>query len=168
MRKAGSHIAFNPSSYQAKMGKKLYPVLKLVDVLIFNLEEACLLMGKRKTPADKKAIRRLLISIAKLGPKIVVITNALDGTYAYSALSGHCMHAHGRKVKVKETTGAGDAFASSFIAGLMHTNDIHHALHYGMINAESVVENYGAHNILLSRREIEKRMKKIKRKTEMF
>jgi len=52
-------------------------------------------------------------------------------------------------------TGAGDAFASTFVAALIKGNNIEGALQWAPINSMSVVQKVGAQAGLLSERELE-------------
>jgi ribokinase len=54
-------------------------------------------------------------------------------------------------LQVLETTGAGDAFASTFTAAIIMNEPVDKAIHLGMTNAESVLQNQGAKEILLTR-----------------
>lgn len=63
-----------------------------------------------------------------------------------------------------ETTGAGDAFTASFIAGLIKGKPIEFCLFLAQANAESVIQSYGAKNILLKWPQALKEMKKFKHK----
>ena len=135
-KKKGVKIAFNPSEYL--MGKEnLKPLLKIIDVLIVNKEEAGLLTK------DKNKLK----GIAKLGPKIIVITNerrevnCYDGNKVYSIKPP--------KVKVADKTGAGDAFSAAFVTGLIRNKSIEYSLKLGIEEARSVVKYMGAKNILL-------------------
>ncbi|MFP4111552.1 MAG: carbohydrate kinase family protein [Candidatus Woesearchaeota archaeon] len=152
-------LAFNPSSYQAKFGyTKLGSILKNTDVLTLNLEESRLLLNKEY----ENNIESLIIALRKLGPRIVVITDGNKGAYCLSGNDLYIIYPH-HDIKIIETTGAGDAFASSFVAGLMikgeEKADIEYALRLGVANSESVIQNYGAKNRLLTIREAEKAMK---------
>jgi len=49
-------------------------------------------------------------------------------------------------VNVVETTGAGDAFASGFVTGIILGKDISYSMKLGMINAESLITGLGAKN----------------------
>lgn len=145
-------IAFNPSSYLAEKGKNyLKKVLSNTNILILNNEEASLLVGK-------ETINSCLKDLRNLGPEIVVVTQgrrgatAFDGKYIYSIKSHH--------MKVVESTGAGDAFASSFLAGIIKKNDIKFALQLGLANAESVITHHGAKHKLLTWNEALKAIKK--------
>ena len=146
-------IAFNISSYLAKKGKNyLKNILKKVDILVLNKEEASLLAGKDK-------IKSLLKKLSELGPKIVAITDGKHGVYVYE--KGHIYYGKPTNVKIVETTGAGDAFASSFLSGIIKKNSIEFAVKFGMTNAESVIQHHGAKEKLLKYNEALKIMKKM-------
>ena len=154
-------IAFNPSSYQAKMGAKfLRRMLSCTDVLILNSEEAALVAGIHKTDENKNAgaIRILAEKLRSLGPKIVVITDGSKGAYCSDGI--HFYFAKTTDVKAVETTGAGDCFASSFITGLIRKKDIEFALKLATANAESCIRHFGAKNGLLTWGSAIRRMKK--------
>ena len=147
-------IAFNPSTYLAEKGKSyLKKVLERTELLVLNLEEASLLVGK-DTPEN------LLPKLKELGPKIAVIT---DGHNRLYAADNHLIYiATPPPSKRVDTTGAGDAFAASFVSGMIRKDDIEFAIKLGITNAQSVISNYGAKNILLTYREAMKLMKKSK------
>ena len=144
-KKRGAKTAFNPSLYEVKFGrKKLAPLLVMTDVLIFNKEEAMELLGLHERPKTED----MLEQVRALGPKVVIITDGprgaccSDGIYHYTMIP--------LKVKIVETTGAGDAFASAFVAGLMKKHDIEFCMRLGTANAQSVIQHYGAKDTLLS------------------
>ena len=139
-------IAFNPSEYQAKEGfEKLKDILIYCDFLILNKEEAQDILGDFNPD--------VAFLLRKLKPKlslrsIVVITDAQNGAYAIHG--SKIYHAIPKKVKIIETTGAGDAFASAFIGGFLKDANIVSALKLGLANAESVITNRGAKEIILT------------------
>ncbi len=135
-------IAFNPSSYLIKE-KNLTELLSICEVLILNKEEAQMLVGK------KQKISKLLKSIHKLGPNIVVITNKNKATYAYDSLNNQINSIIPHKIKVIERTGAGDAFAAGFVAGQITGKKIKECLKLGLKESESVIKHFGAKNKLL-------------------
>ena len=59
-----------------------------------------------------------------------------------------------------ERTGAGDAFASTFVASLIKGNTIEGALQWAPINSMSVVQQVGAQKGLLSEEELNELLKK--------
>lgn len=147
-------IAYNPSSYLVKKGAKYIEyILKRTNILVLNKEEAGYLVGKNTI---KHTIKKLL----SLGPELVVITDgqnpvyASEGKYLYSIKPNH--------VKVVDATGAGDAFASSFLAGIIKNGDIEFAMKMGLANAQSKLADYGAKSKLLTYKEILEKIKNMK------
>ncbi|MFH1133053.1 MAG: carbohydrate kinase family protein [Nanoarchaeota archaeon] len=135
-------IAFNPSSYLAKQGADfLKPILQYTTLLVLNKEEAQLIAGNF-TGQD------LAKRLQNLGPKNVVITDGANETVCL--YDGKLYRIVPHKVEVVESTGAGDAFASSLVAGLIKNNDIVFALKLGLANTESVLAYVGAKNKLLT------------------
>jgi ribokinase len=137
-KKNNIKLAYNPSSYHTKHGAKfLSPILKNTHVLILNKEEA-----QHLTKGN------LYTNLHKLGPKIVCIT---DGNKPGGVYDGHILYKfYPSKTKAQECTGAGDAFGSSFVAGLIKFNNIEKAIKLAMANSESVITQRGATHGLLS------------------
>jgi len=52
-----------------------------------------------------------------------------------------------------EKTGAGDAFGSGFLSGLLQKNDIEYAIQLATANATSCIQKIGAKNGLLKKDE---------------
>jgi ribokinase len=159
-KKHNIKIAFNPSSYLAEKGKDyLKDVLSNTDILILNRYEAKLLVGL-------SSIENMLKSLRELGPKIAVITRGKKGVFAFDG--EYFYEGKPNKIKVVETTGAGDAFASSFLSGIIKKNDVGFAIKLGMTNAESVITYHGAKNKLLKYKDalqiLKKRPIKVKKK----
>ena len=149
--RSGIQILFNPSSYLAKEGPDfLKKVLKHTTVLVFNMAEAMALTGKT-------GLEDIFKCLFALGPTIVVITCGKSGTYASDRK--HLYRVYPKKVRLVESTGAGDAFASAFLAGLIKKGNMLFALDLGTTNAESVITHYGAKNKLLTYREALMRMR---------
>ncbi len=148
-RKKRIKLAYNPSEYQIKRSDIGY-ILGRTDVLVFNRREARLLTGKLDVRRQAKEVR-------KMGPSLVCITDGPHGDYACDGEKFYSMKPH--RIRIKERTGAGDAFASAFLAGLMKKNDVEFAMKVALANAESVVMHHGAKNKLLTYREALKKIK---------
>ncbi|MFH1802018.1 MAG: carbohydrate kinase family protein [archaeon] len=144
-------IAYNPSSYLTKKGPSyIKEILKNTDALILNNDEAKDLIPKGD----------LFKGLHKLGPKIVAITFGKKGN---SVSNGEeILTALPRKVKVVERTGAGDAFASAFVASLTRSDSLEAAIIAGSLNAESVIRIPGAKNGLLDWKGMSKELRKSK------
>jgi len=144
-KKNNIKIAYNPSLYLTRKGTRpLRSILKNTEILILNKEEAQALV---KDPKDN--VYNLLFEVSKLGPKLVIITDGSRGAHCYNVIEETVYSAKPRKVHIVETTGAGDAFASGFVAGVIMGKGINVSLKLGMLNAESVITHLGSKNILL-------------------
>ncbi len=147
MRYARAHdiaLAFNPSIYQAQLGfDALKEPLTSAQVVIMNKEEAEALVGKSDSCAE--LCRRLRQS----GCEIVLIT---DGSRGATLLYADTLYSAAPRtdVTVVETTGAGDCFASSFLAGLIQGLSAEESLRLAFVNAESLISHIGPKNGLLS------------------
>jgi len=146
-KQKGIKVAYNPSSYLTKKNPPgLKRLLKNVTAIILNKEEASHL-----TKGD------LFKGLHALGPKTVCITLGKKGNKVSDGK--RILTSYPRKIKIKERTGAGDAFASGFVAGLIKYNNISKAIEMGSLNAESVIQAPGAKNGLLSWKEMSKQLK---------
>ncbi len=149
-------VAFNPSTYLAQKSKAfLRSILSKTELLILNKEEACLICGDAE-------IRELLAELQQMGPRIIAIT---DGNKSLSILDGSTMYTcTPPPIKVVDATGAGDAFAATFLAGLLKNKSVEFSLALAVANAQSVLSHYGAKNILLTYPQAISAMKKLKMK----
>jgi len=138
LKKKRVKIAFNPSSYLIK-NKNLGSILKLTDILILNKEEAEMLVKNRG--------KDLLKSLYSLTKGIVIITNKDKLIECYDGNKKFFLKPN--KIKVVERTGAGDAFASGFVAGRIVGKSIKECLKLGLRESESVITHFGAKNNLL-------------------
>ncbi|MBL7055199.1 carbohydrate kinase family protein [Candidatus Woesearchaeota archaeon] len=151
-KKKNIKVAFNASSYLVENGKGyLKKLLGNVEILVLNEEEACLLVGSG-------TVNGMLKELRSLGPNMVVITKGKRGAAAFDGKSIY--QGIPNKIKIVETTGAGDAFASSFLSGIIKKKDVEFAMKLGITNAESVISYHGAKEKLLKYGEALKIMKK--------
>lgn len=149
-------LAFQPGTFQIKMGhEQLKDIYNRTNVFLCNHEEA-----KNILETKEKDISKLLQMIYKLGPKIVVITDDINGSYLYDGEQTLFMKAI-LKNSV-ESTGAGDAFSSAFVSALCLEKEPSVALMWGAINSMSVVGEVGPHKGLLNREQIEEYVKNLK------
>lgn len=140
MAKKKTKIAFNPSEYLIK-SEDIIAILKVTKVLILNKEEAELLAKKYNAKGQ------LPEALRSLGPQIVVITNEDKPIECHNGIKKYSLLPH--KIKVVERTGAGDAFASGFVAGLMANYPIEKCLKLALREGESVLGHFGAKNKLI-------------------
>ncbi len=144
-------LVFNPGSRQMQEGMKgMQPIIEACFALILNRAEARELVGREQEPSS------LLEALQRHGPEVVAITDGERGVYA----------AHGREryflappeVECRDRTGAGDSFASGFVASLAHGEDVPTAMRWGVLNASATIQKVGAHNGLLTEEHLRKRM----------
>jgi ribokinase len=140
--KNGAKIAFNPSSYQIK-NMNLKPLLKITNVLILNKEEAEILLR-----SEGKGEKDTLKGLHSLTGGIVVITDKDKLISCYDGKEKYFLFPH-KNIKVVERTGAGDAFASGFVAGRIVGKGISECLELGLRESESVIKYFGAKNNLI-------------------
>ncbi len=149
-------LAFNPGGSQLKEGvKKMRDVLRHTEVIFVNREEAELLVG------DSTDIPGLLYRLHELGPHIAVITDGKNGAYASNSISVYYLPIF--PGKFVEATGAGDAFATGFVAGLFHGKNVPEAMRWGTANAAGAVSKIGPQDGLLTLSEIEKTIQRFGR-----
>lgn len=139
-------LAFNPGTLQIESGKRnIANVLLITNLLFVNKEEGEDLLGYQQ---GQKDIKEILINLQKLGPKIVVITDGQNGSFAINE-KGEIFKQEITEGKVVEKTGAGDAYSSGFLAGLTHNKSITNAMRWGTKNSASVIGKVGAQPGLL-------------------
>ena len=80
--------------------------------------------------------------------EIVIITNGKEGAYAYDGKKQYFQEIIKPK-RVEDSTGAGDAFGSTFFYFYSIEYPIEKAMYYAAKNASSVVEKKGAQDGLL-------------------
>lgn len=145
-------LAFQPGTFQLEAGtEELKELYGHTEVLVLNREEAVQITG-----GNYDDIHDLIDRLHSHGPKIVCITDGPAGAYASDGQSRYKMPPYPDPAPPFERTGAGDAFASTFVAALIKGNTIEGALQWAPINSMNVVQNTGAQKGLLTEEEIEK------------
>lgn len=144
--KTGARIAWNPGNGELKKGMRaMRSSIKKTDVLLVNKEEAQMLTGSKSNDIDD-----VLDSFTVQPKTALIITDGRKGSWArHTDGIVHCAIPDRRKPK--NTTGAGDAFGSGLIAGLLKKDDPGYALAVGTWNATGVVMETGAKKGILSR-----------------
>lgn len=157
---AGPKITWNPGYRQILAGAKvLKKYFKRTDCLVVNKDEAIgIVMSDRKYKNKGSSflnnIKNLLSVLASYGPKIVVITN---GRFGANAIAQGAIYYQPiiKETKRVDTTGVGDAFGSSFIAGLeLYQEDLKRSLKLAARNSAAEISQQGAQNGLLRKKDI--------------
>ena len=127
-----------PGSSELAKGKKvLAPIFAKADVVIMNREEAA---GVTGVDFDQK--EKIVNKICLLTRGIGVITDAKNGATACDREFIYHIGTHDNPAI--DRTGAGDAFASGFVSGLLKYENVEGALELAADNASNVVNFFGA------------------------
>jgi len=142
----GIKVALNPAKETLKDCKEVF---RDIDFLLMNKEEIdSLFRGGLQGKIKEMPSKITAITLGKKGSLI------WDGKKLFEASSNN--------VRVVEKTGAGDAFGSGFVSGLIRENDIEYAIRMAVSNAESCIGKLGAKQGLISKGKLKKvRYKKI-------
>ncbi|HUL28872.1 MAG TPA: ribokinase [Thermodesulfobacteriota bacterium] len=143
----GSLILLNPSP-PAGLSRRLFP---LIDFIVPNETEAQSLTGiEWKGNQD---IRRMADKLLKMGVRNVVITLGSKGLFFKNNREEFWMKAF--KVKVLDTTAAGDALLGALAVSLSESRPIQDALRFANAAGALAATKLGAQPSLPSREEVE-------------
>lgn len=153
VKKTATPLAFNPGTPQLNCGvENIRNILSITDILFVNKEE-----GEMLVSTKEKEMQNLMLKIKQLGPKIIVITDGEGGSYAMTERNEFFFQPI-TPTTIVEKTGAGDAYASGFLAAVLLSLPTQTAMKWGTLNASSTMSAVGAQNGLLSKKEIEEKM----------
>ncbi len=183
---AGARLAVNPGIRQLTARfDDFWESLAHIDILSVNRAEAQTLMprllqafgdggaplevnGDEPLPAlAKRGLRsggyemtlaKFLGALIELGVGAVVLTDGSNGAFIAKGQDLHYRAA--QHVVAAATTGAGDAFSSTFACYLADTNDAARALGAASINAASVVQYIDTQTGLLTRATLERELER--------
>jgi sugar/nucleoside kinase (ribokinase family) len=143
---------------------QLHEVIKRVDVITINDEEARQLTGEYSLVVATRKIH-------EMGPKYVVIKKGEHGALLFH--DDNVFYAPALPLEeVFDPTGAGDTFAGGFAGYLASTNDVSfenmkNAVIYGSTLASFCVEKFGTERMLtLTQDEVNKRLQQFKNLTQ--
>lgn len=147
-------LAFNPGTYQMKLGKeKLQDLLQRTAILFLNREEAMRVLGVKDPD-----VAPLIKAFHSLGVATMVLTDGPDGSYASDGKETWFLPIFDGPVI--ERTGCGDAFGSGFLSAILAGKDIQTAMLWGNANSTSVLQYIGAREGLLKPEALEKMITK--------
>lgn len=146
-------LAYNPGIEQITCNiRSCHELFKFTHVLFVNKQEAQTIIGR-----NHSNIKTLLSKLRKMGPEIVVVTDGKNGSYVYDGNDYHSLGIW--PAKLVEMTGAGDSYATAFVAALFYHKSIEEAMKWGSINSASVIGKVGPQDGLLKLAEMEKLVK---------
>ncbi|HEV7951970.1 MAG TPA: carbohydrate kinase family protein [Candidatus Saccharimonadales bacterium] len=144
-------FAFQPGTFHFEWGaEKLAKIYAHSYIVVMNREEAVDVTGK-----SYDSLKDLSDGLHALGPKIVVITDGPNGSYASYDGKLVTIPNYPDPAAPVDRTGAGDAFASTIVAALALGESIETALTWAPINSMNVVQHLGAQAGLLKREDID-------------
>jgi 2-dehydro-3-deoxygluconokinase len=151
----GTQLAFNPGTFQLRKGPKFNKlILERTSLLSLNVQEAQSWVGDVADPEE------LCKRLTKLGPKAIVLTDGRKGAYSYSEEGYYYIPEFpGPRI---EATGAGDGFTTAYVAALALGKKHSEALQWGPVNAGSVVMKIGPQEGLLTKSQIEAKLRRLK------
>lgn len=156
VEKCHAKIAFNPGGSHLREGAaKMKDILRHTEAIFLNKEEAEILVG------DSTDIPGLLYRLHDLGPHIAVITDGKNGAYASNSINTYFLPIF--PAKFVEATGAGDAFATGFVAALYHGQTVPEAMRWGTANSAGVIGKVGPQDGLLTLPQLHQMSKKYSR-----
>lgn len=147
-KQARVRVSFNPGMKEIRQRSKLLPLLPMVEILFVNRGEAqalfdvdyCEKATLEKTPPPR-------------GPYVTMITDGARGGVVCEADACSVYDPYPQKTVV-DTTGAGDAFASGVVSGVLYGLSYSEAVAWGARNAASVISKIGAKPGLLTLAEV--------------
>ena len=140
-KELGAKIMFNPGVRELDQVKSLVPLLKYVDILNVNKSEAA-----RIVPGVM--LTELLYRLNNYVETVIITDGAMGGI----AGNGAEIYRFGiyEDTKVKDATGAGDAFGSGFLAHIAAGRSFRNSLVFASANSTSVVTKLGANKGILT------------------
>lgn len=155
VERSGAKLAFQPGTFQIKMGiKGNNRLMALSQLFVVNLEEAKIFLGL--DAGEKIPVKKLLSKLADLGPKMVVITDGVNGSYGFDGEGYYKMGIF--PAKVLQVTGCGDAYSTGLVAGLIYGETLAKAMRWGAANSASVCEQIGAQAGLLTLNQMKEKL----------
>lgn len=137
----GTKVMFNPGTLELKQSEKLIGLLQDVDILLVNKREAAEIV-------PGVLLTELLTHLANYC-ETVLITDGIMGAIATNHEKTYRLGVY-EQPRVRDTTGAGDAFGAGFLANFAKTGKFKQSLCFAAANAAKVVASYGAQAGILS------------------
>lgn len=148
-------LAFNPGSRQIKEGMESFKeIVKAAEIIFVNKQEVQHLISDE----NENEIKNLLLKVKNLGAKIVVITDAANGSFVLDE-NGKMFKIGIFPANVVQKTGAGDAYTCGFLGAMILDLPVAEAMRWGAVNAAGVIQKIGAQTGLLTKEEIENKLK---------
>ena len=140
-------VAVNPGNSQLSLPPEMLErILKKIDILILNQEEASFL-----TKISFHEENEIFKKLDEMCPGVAVMTRGGEGVVASDGKYLYYAKPH-KDRKIVDTTGAGDAFAAGFLSDyIRYKGDIEKALQLGIANSEANLSEVGAKTGILDK-----------------
>ncbi|MFZ3068830.1 MAG: carbohydrate kinase family protein [Microgenomates group bacterium] len=149
----GIKIGVNPGKKELIQKERMLRLLPKIDLFNVNRMEAAEFWGGSFEEEEV-----LVNSFVKAGTRLLMITDGDRGAGMWKGGKWLKMEAYPNKSI--DDTGAGDAFVSGVVAGLLQGRVAEEVLKMGLANGGSVVTKLGAKDGLLYKKEMEKWLKR--------
>lgn len=134
-RELGTRIMFNPGNKELEDRQRLIDLFQYVDILSVNQSEAAQI-------ADGENLLELFYHLINYVGMVLITAGSMGG------VAGDNREAYRFGIyedkKIKDATGAGDAFGSGFLAHLTDGKSLHDSIIYAAANSTSVITEIGA------------------------
>lgn len=151
-------LFYNPGSKELAFSHNaIQKLLPSIDYLIANINEGCAILNTA-LKREQMEVWDLMTILMDKGVKNVVLTDGANGAYFQSESDSFQVPVV--EVEVVERTGAGDAFAAGFIASIIYGASPNDSFLWGAVNSAEVVKSFGAQKGLLTKEQLEERVKK--------
>lgn len=137
----GTKIMFNPGNLELNHPRKLLGLLSDVDILIVNQQEA-------KKIVQGASLLELVTRLSNYVPT-AIITAGHQGSIAKSGTTTYRLGLYADP-PLKDSTGAGDAFGSGFLAAYAEGASFRDSLIFAAANSTSVIQHIGSKDGILS------------------
>lgn len=137
-------IMLNPGKLELSHLEQILGILSDIDILLLNKSEASQIVPGK--------ILSELISHLSNYTETVILTDGPMGGIATNHTEAYRFGIY-EDVKVKDTTGAGDAFGSGFLAALASGKSFKSSLRFASANSTSVIKYIGAKKGILTGKE---------------
>lgn len=156
-------VAFNPRQKTIHDNpQKVIEAIKKSQVILLNKDESLEIVSNMAISPSGDELNNeeyLIKKIKDLGPDRAVLTDGKRGAWVFDG--NKLLWAGALGIQSVETTGAGDAFSSGFLAAHIKGKNLEECLKWGIANSGNSVKFYGAIAGLLDEENIQKNIEKI-------
>jgi ribokinase len=143
------NIAWNPGNEQLAGGyHDLARYLADTKILSLNKDEACSLLRSMDDKINFADNEEVLRKLGEMTPGMIIVTDGENGSHLL--VENKYFHERAHSVEVIETTGAGDAYGSTFVSAIIKGYGPKHAMKMAAINSANVVRYLGAQKGLMT------------------